>query len=325
MPFFGDYNEAMLNAMQGRRATGRGWGASFGRTHGRLARHMGAPFRGAAAAYRGTRGALGSAAGGIRAGLTSSIFSRTATGMMWGMGIGTIFDQGIPGPLALGMGIVGAGIGAMGPGAPREAMLTGRQASISNRKLWDRTRGRMIGGGSRLIGAGLMGMIGGGVAGPLGAAAGIGIGLAPGMMMRLGAGAFNVGAGAIGLGGRAALATAGGFRGRFARGATGAVIGGMMGGLPGAGVGMLAGVAGKFANTTPLRAATSFFGRHPMAGGLVLGGLLSVPTIARGLMGMAMPDPEMMDISMGSNARVMGLDSNNADTLGLTLALHYRR
>jgi hypothetical protein len=88
---------------------------------------------------------------------------------------------------------------------------------------------------------------------------------------------------------------------------------------------MLMGAMGSFKNTTPLRAAASFLGRRPMAGGLILGGLLSVPTLARGLMGMAMPDPEMMDISMGSNARVMGLDGNNAETLGLTLALHYRR
>ena len=86
----------------------------------------------------------------------------------------------------------------------------------------------------------------------------------------------------------------------------------------------MAGV-GSFTNTRPGRGLARMLGRRPGLTGTLIGGILALPTLARGALGAAAPDPVMMDIGMGSNAAVMGLDGNNANTLGLTLALHYRR
>lgn len=258
----------------------------------------------------------------------SSAFSRMASGAAGFGAVGAMFDihhNGMPGMGTLGM--MAAGVGINLPSwneLSSGGLLTGRAGAIHNRKLWDSAKAGTMRAGGRVFGMGIAGMVGNAIGGPALGVAGAGAVMFPGAAKGVATWGFENAAGAIGLGGRAALGAAKGMTGRFGRGATGAVIGGMMGGLPGMGVGAAVGAMGRF-KMGPVKGALKFMGRHPSMAAAGIGAVLAMPTIARGLMGMTAPNPVMMDIGMGSSAAVMGLDSNNAETLGLTLALHYRR
>lgn len=248
------------------------------------------------------------------------------TGIVMGTGMGGLaggnegmFYGGLLGGAA-GLGITGLATLQM----PNMSTFDPRSAAIRARKGWDATKSGALRAGGRLFGMGIAGAIGNAIGGPALGLAGAGAVMFPGAAKRTAIWGFENAAGAIGIGSRAALGTAKGMTGRFGRGVTGAVIGGMLGGLPGLGAGAVMGTMGRF-NLSPAKGALKFMGRHPNLAAAGIGAVLAMPTIARGIMGAAAPDPVMMDIGMGSNAVVMGLDSNNAETLGLTLALHYRR
>lgn len=335
MPFFGDYNEALLSSMHGKHAPGRSWGTAFGRTHGRLARTMGAPFRGAASAYRGARSAVSEAlAGSTPRGWASS------TGAMLGGLVG--FAGGGPVGGAIGAGIGGgAGYAALTGIGPRAPAMHGPQqyfpgytggsamqtAVVNARKMRNKMGTKMRSFGGRAIGGLIAGGVGGAVFGPgIGLIAGASV-MAPKKMGRLGAGAAGMAASGIGGIFRSATLGAAG-SGGIGRTLAGAAVGGMMGGLPGVGVGGFFGAVGgmkALGNTTPARKLLSMAGRHPGKTAGALGLMLSVPTIVRGLFDAIRPDPILPDVAPGSLATIYGMDANNHNTLGLTLALHYRR
>ena len=330
--FFDRYGQGFQRGLGGRGASRLGIAGAGGAGLGQGIRAMGiglaSPFRGAAYLGRGAASGARAAAGGVRSWAASSAASRIASGAGWGAALGTIFSGGVLGGAAAGLAGVGAVVGALGPvAATSPGMRTSRAGAIARSKALDRFRHRGMAFGGKLLGAAIVGGIGNEFVGPLGGIAAAGAVLAPGTAARIGAAGFNAAAGTIGLGGRAMIGGAGMLSNRFGRGLVGAVVGGAMGGLPGVGVGALAGMAGvgSFTNTRPARGLARMLGTRPGVAGALIGGILALPTIARGALGAAAPDPVMMDIGMGSNAAVMGLDGNNANTLGLTLALHYRR
>ena len=124
-----------------------------------------------------------------------SFASRFASGAMGGAMTGTIFDHGMPGPWALGLGLFGGMVNAPWGELRGMGMLTGRQAAIHNRKMWDRTKakeGSLLG---RTVGAGLAGMVGGAIGGPLVGGIAAASVIAPKKMARAGAFGFDVAAG----------------------------------------------------------------------------------------------------------------------------------
>jgi hypothetical protein len=265
---------------------------------------------------------LGQAARGTAelAGLSpaSSLGSRMVTGATAGALIGS--RTGSWGATLLG-GALG-GLGGAGMGLASWSKRDFQRATIKARRMRKAAGRKVAGFGGRMLGAGLLGMVGNAVAGPAGGLLGLSAGLFPGTTAKAGAAAFRGASGLIGAAfrtGALGLSTGG----AAARTIVGGAIGGMMAGLPGVGVGATIGAGGGFGIGG--RGLLNFMGKHPNIATLGIGAMLSVPALIRGALGATRPSPEAMDMARGSNRAVYGMDANNFNTLGLTLALHYRR
>jgi hypothetical protein len=108
----------------------------------------------------------------------------------------------------------------------------------------------------------------------------------------------------------------------------GAAAGGMVAGLPGVGVGLAFGMnpAMKFGLGGVARKAAGFAINRPGIAGALMGVALMGPALLRGARAAVAPsDEELPQVGFGTFDQQYGLDPNNLNTQGLTLALHNRR
>lgn len=244
--------------------------------------------------------ALGGVPGAAVGALAGSYLGSRTTGMQaFGFGaLGAGVGTALGGPVG---GFVGAGLGAtfglMGPGYLSKQAMKG---------LWTGTKA----GGKA---AGLIPSLW--KSGPLGRAGiiGAGAGLAYGATQLMDADSYYSW--------QASSATAAAMVAPVVGvgmgiGIKGAMAGGGVKGFGNALWGKTGGVA---------RSALSYMARKPVRAGGLLGLTMGMWSLGEGIVNMMRPNETIGSMAMGTTEARYGMDANNLDTQGLTLALHYRQ